>query len=195
MLLIKKILKESIPILLLTTVGGVIAGVILEDMQNKLVEIPGLLVLLPAILGMRGNISGALGSRLSSALHLGLIEPRLRWNKTISDNVWASIILNVMMSFFLGVVAYYVYELAHSSGLSHFEEHASILKLTAISLIAGVLAGLILTLLTIATAVFTFGHDIDPDNVLMPSLSTVGDILTIFCLLIAVELVTHIPYI
>ena len=78
--MIKGILKESFPILLLCTIGGVIAGMILHDMENELDLMPGIFILLPAILGMRGNISGALGSRLGSALHLGLIEPELKWN-------------------------------------------------------------------------------------------------------------------
>jgi len=190
MSLLRKILKESIPILLFTTIGGVIAGVVLEDMRKDLIlKVPGLLVLLPAILGMRGNISGALGSRLASALHLGLIDPRLRWNETLSDNVSAAIILNIIMSFLLGIIAYYTYVVAG------FREPASILQLTAISLITGIMAGLILALLTVITAAVTFGHGIDPDNVLMPILSTVGDIITILCLIIAVRLVLFMSYI
>ncbi len=181
--LVKDILKESLPVLLITTIGGVVAGVLLEGTKLQLAQIPGLLILLPAILGMRGNISGALGSRLGSALHMGTISPQLKWNKPLHDNVVASLILNILMSFVLGVVAYYFYVLAG------FGSDASILQLTAISLITGVLAGIILTGLTIILAIIIFGHGMDPDNVLMPSLSTIGDIITVFCLLIAVNLV------
>ena len=183
--LIKKILKESFPVLFLCTVGGVLAGVILQDMEMDLKETPGILILLPAILGMRGNISGALGSRLASALHLGLISPELRWNKPLSDNFWASIILNVVMSFLLGIVAFLT---CVATGY----EGASVIQLTAISLIAGTLAGLILTFLSIFLALVTFSRGLDPDNVLMPSLSTVGDIITILCLLVAVRIVRYL---
>ena len=186
---IKRILKESIPILILCAVGGVAAGVMLQNMEQELLEIPGLLILLPASLGMRGNISGALGSRLASALHLGLIDPELRWNKSLSNNIWAAILLNVLMSFLSGVIAYAAYELAN------FENHANVLELTAISLIAGTLAGLILTALSVSLAILAYARGLDPDNVLMPSLSTVGDIITVFCLLFAVKLVGYIPYI
>lgn len=181
--LIKKILEESFPVLFLCTVGGVLAGVILQDMEMDLKETPGILILLPAILGMRGNISGALGSRLASALHLGLISPELKWNKPLSDNFWASIILNIIMSFLLGILAFLTYVAAG------YDEPASVIQLTAISLIAGTLAGLLLTFLSIFLALITFSHGLDPDNVLMPSLSTVGDIITILCLLMAVKIV------
>lgn len=185
MSLVKDILRESLPILLLTTLGGVIAGLALEYTKIALQEIPGLLILLPAILGMRGNISGALGSRLGSALHLGLISPEIKWNKTLHENTLASLILNILMSFFLGIIAYFFYV------LSGFGSDASIIQLTAIALIAGTLAGVILTGMTIILAIVTYGHGLDPDNILMPLLSTIGDIITVICLLLAVSLVSY----
>lgn len=186
---VRRILKESIPVLILCAVGGIAAGVVLVGMEQELLEIPGLLILLPASLGMRGNISGALGSRLSSALHLGLIEPEMRWSKSLSDNVWSAMFLNVSMSFLSGLVAYMAYE------ITNLENHANVFQLTLISLVAGTLAGLLLTVLSVLLAITTYSRGFDPDNILMPSLSTVGDVITVFCLLFAVKLVGYIPYI
>ncbi|RLI91037.1 MAG: divalent cation transporter [Candidatus Altiarchaeales archaeon] len=186
---VKRILKESIPILILCAIGGIVAGIMLQGMERELLKIPGLLILLPAILGMRGNISGALGSRLASALHLGLIDPELKWNKHLSNNVLATMLLNVLMSFLLGLISYAAYE------LTNFKNHANVLELTAIAVIAGVLAGLILTALSVLLAILTYARGLDPDNILMPSLSTVGDIITVICLLFAVRIVGYIPYI
>jgi mgtE-like transporter len=184
---VRRILKESIPILVLCAVGGVAAGLMLQGMEDDLLEIPGLLILLPASLGMRGNISGALGSRLASSLHLGLIEPELKWNKPLSNNIWAAMLLNVLMSFLSGIIAYSAYELAN------FPDHANVLQLTTISLIAGTLAGVILTVLSVSLAIVAYARGLDPDNILMPSLSTVGDIITVFCLLFAVGVVKYVP--
>jgi mgtE-like transporter len=39
------------------TIGGVVAGIIFSGMTNELQLIPGLIVITPAVLGMRGNIS------------------------------------------------------------------------------------------------------------------------------------------
>ncbi len=181
----KSILKQSIPVFTLCSVGGVAAGLILEALKEDLSLIPGILILLPAILGMRGNISGALGSRLASALHLGLLEPKLRWNQTLSDNLKASLLLNTMMAFLSGILAYYVYS------ISGYSEHApaSIIHLTLISIIAGTLAGILLSVLTVYIAIFTYSKGLDPDNVLAPSLATIGDILTVLCLLFSIKLV------
>ena len=178
---LKRIVKETVPVLFLCTVGGVVAGLFLQGMSMELGYVPGVLVLLPAILGMRGNISGALGSRLGSALHLGLLRRGFRWHDdVVRTNFTASMILNILMSFFLGVLSHYFSVFA---GLPT----AGIFVLTLISLIAGTLAGFILTVLTFFFAIETHKHGMDPDNVLAPSLATIGDISTILCLLFAVR--------
>ncbi len=174
-------LKELFPVLFVCIIGGVFAGVVLTNMAEDLTRIPGLLVLLPAVLATRGNISGAIGSRLGSALHLGLIEADLKWNKPLSDNVWASIILNVVMSLFLGIIAYFVCVLFNIEG-------ASIITLTLISLIAGTVAGIILTGLSVLVSITAYAKGLDPDNVVNPILLTVGDILTILCLFFVAKL-------
>ena len=183
----RRIIKETFPILIFTTIGGVTAGVVLENVKHDIIiKIPGLLILLPAILGNRGNIAGTLGSRIASALHLGLIPPEMKWSHTLSENIYASILLNVVMSFLLGIIAYYAYILFGLPG------KVSVLQLTLISLIGGTLAGIILAALTVLLAIYTFAHGLDPDNILIPLVSTVGDIITIICLIGAVLIVDMI---
>ncbi|MBN2013883.1 MAG: magnesium transporter [Candidatus Altiarchaeota archaeon] len=184
---VRRILIESIPIQIICVVGGIGAGVILTGMEHDLLGIPGLLILLPASLGMRGNISGALGSRLASGLHLGLIEPEIRWGKPLSDNVWSAMFLNVLMALISGIIACIAYE------ITNVETHANVIQLTLISLIAGTIAGLFLTALSVYLAIATYSKGFDPDNVLMPALSTVGDVITVFCLFFAVKVVSLIP--
>jgi len=182
----KSILKQSIPIFLLCSLGGVVAGLLLESLKGDLNSIPGILILLPAVLGMRGNISGALGSRIASALHLGLIQPELKWNKTLSENLVASLVLNTLMAFFSGIVSYYAYSLTGYAD----KAPANIFHLTLIALIAGTMAGVLLSGLTISIALITYSKGLDPDNVLAPSLATVGDILTVLCLVVSIKLIT-----
>lgn len=182
--LFKRIIKETLPILLLTSIGGITAGVFLENVKEGIImKVPGLLILLPAILGNRGNIAGTLGSRISSGLHLGLIPSDLRINKPLTENLGAALFLNTIISLTLGIVAYLAYNLVGFPG------QASILELTLISLIAGSAAGAILAVLTVLTAIFTYSRGLDPDNILIPLVSTVGDIITILCLITTVWLV------
>ena len=77
---VSSIVREALPFELIATVGGVVAGIILSGMTDELGMIPGLLVIYPGVLGLRGNISSTLGSRLGSAIHLGLITDLDRHN-------------------------------------------------------------------------------------------------------------------
>jgi mgtE-like transporter len=185
---LKTILRQSIPIFTLCSLGGVAAGLVLEALKSELTLVPGILILLPAILGMRGNISGALGSRIASALHLGLVHPELKWNPTLATNVKASLILNTLMAALSGIIAYYAYVFAGYGA----DVPASLLELTFISLFAGTLAGVMLTGLTVSFALLSYSRGYDPDNVLAPSLATIGDIVTVICLLLSVKVVLWI---
>src|SRR5213596_3910643 len=57
--------------LLISSGGDLIAGLTLGSITGTLESLPGLLVLVPAAIGMRGNVFGALGSRLGTAVHTG----------------------------------------------------------------------------------------------------------------------------
>jgi mgtE-like transporter len=181
-----KILKESIPILSVCIIGGLFAGLILHNLEKEFSAIPGLLILLPGILALRGNISSALGSRLSSALHLGTVEAgfdrKLFRNPIIVQNIWASLALNLLMSFVLGIAAYYI-------SILFGIQNVSIIMLTTISVIVGLLSGIVLTLLTILLAMYSTLHGYDPDNVLTPAVATIGDALTVMFLFLSVKLI------
>lgn len=45
---------------------------------------PGLLVLIPGAIGMRGNIFGSFASRLSTALHIGIIDPKFNHSEELN---------------------------------------------------------------------------------------------------------------
>ena len=54
---VSSIVREALPFEIVATIGGVVAGIIFSGMTNELQLIPGLIVITPAVLGMRGNIS------------------------------------------------------------------------------------------------------------------------------------------
>ncbi|HQP71774.1 MAG TPA: magnesium transporter MgtE, partial [Methanoculleus sp.] len=57
--------------LLVSAAVSSVAGIYLGSVRENLLLIPGLMVLLPSIIHIRGSIAGVLASRLSSAMHLG----------------------------------------------------------------------------------------------------------------------------
>ena len=51
--------------------ASLIAGLTLGGITGTLERLPGLLVLIPAAIAVRGTIFGAMGSRLGTAIHTG----------------------------------------------------------------------------------------------------------------------------
>lgn len=166
------IVREALPFELVCTAGGVFAGIILVKMTDMIEMIPGLLVLVPAILGMRGNISCTLGSRLGSAVHLGLIS-KIERNPELVNNVAGSLTLSLIMSIVLGV-------LAHLMTVAFGMTSAGIPVLVLIAVVSGVSSGVILSILAVVITIGAFKHGIDPDNVTTPAIGTLGDVITMF---------------
>ncbi|AKB65490.1 Mg/Co/Ni transporter MgtE [Methanosarcina mazei S-6] len=179
---ISSIVREALPFELLATVGGVIAGIILSKMTNELEMIPGLLVIYPGVLGLRGNISSTLGSRLGSAIHMGLITDIDRNNPELVNNISGSLLLGFIMAILLGVLGHFV-------TLALGFESAGIFKLILICAISALTSGVILSFVAVLLAIGTFRFGFDPDNVVTPSIATIGDIVSMLMLFLSAKLV------
>lgn len=182
---VSSIVKQTLPLLVICVILGLFAGVVLGGMKASLEALPGLLVLVPAILDTRGNIFGAFGSRLGSALHQGLILPELKRDNNLMHSVAAALGEGVIISILLAVIAHYVI-------LALGRDSIGIIPLTAISLIAGVVSGIVLTGLIILLAFAGYKKGIDPDNITGPIATTAGDVLAMLALFMAAEIVLRV---
>lgn len=174
--------KQSLPFLIICGIGEVFAGTIFGHMKDLFVSYPGLIVLMPAVIGMRGNIQTTLGSRLSSSVHLGIIGSKhVLQNPETHENIYATLSLSVTMAVITSTVAYLS---SKSAGIATI----SLISLILVAVTAAFIASLFLTSITITIVVVSFSKGLDPDNVTAPLLTTVGDIISIFCIYITVLL-------
>src|SRR5689334_13185022 len=97
--------RQGFAALLVSSFGDLVAGVTLGVITGTLEKLPGLLVVVPAAIGMRGNIFGALGSRLGTAIHTGQFSLSRRRDTIVGQNLVAALLLSVSISFVLGVLA------------------------------------------------------------------------------------------
>lgn len=164
-------LGEILPALLLASVGALAAGALLGAMAPALEQAAGVLVMVPGLMALRGNISGAMGARLGSAVHLGLLEPEDPLGPVARANVQASLFLSLTIGALVGVLGW-VFSVA--AGLPTI----SMLRLTLIGALTGVLSGLVLALVTLAIVLAATLRGVDPDNVTGPLLTVVGDVVT-----------------
>ncbi|WP_306055245.1 magnesium transporter [Natronococcus wangiae] len=176
------IYREALPILLVALGGGLFAGLVLEEMIESVDRFPGLLVMIPVFLATRGNVYGALGGRISSGLHQGLIEPRFEWDDRLVNAVVASFINGIGISIVIGVITWLAL-------LALGWEVAALYELVGIMLIAGVLTSIVLIfgLLALIFTGFTYGYD--PDNLVGPIVTTLGDIFGMLFMLFSIWVV------
>jgi len=177
---IDKDFREIFSSEVISLTGGVIAGTFLLGLVDKLELVPGLFILLPGFLEMHGNIFGSLGARLGTLLHTKHIKPKFEHNKILLINIFASILLLLVVSLFLGFVAYILNALI-------FDTYAPILIYIAI--IAAIIALLVEMPLTIAATFWLFKKGYDPDDIMGPYITTMGDIISIVSLFIGILVV------
>lgn len=177
------IYRQALPVIGISLLAGLFAGAILgsETMRDGIESVPGILVLLPAFLATRGGVYGSLGARLSSGLHQGVIEPRFSLDQRLSNAVIASFINGMAVSLFIAVVAFLVLWIGAGGG--------NLLQLVGIMAISGLLSA-VLMLSALVTVVFVgYRRGINPDNIVGPLVTTLGDVFGVFFLLIAIYLV------
>lgn len=176
------IYREALPILLVALGGGLFAGIVLEGMVESVERFPGLLVMIPVFLATRGNVYGALGGRISSGLHQGLIEPTFERDERLVNAVAASFINGIGISIVIGILTWLAL-------LILGWEVAALYELVAIMLIAGVLTSVVLIFGLLALIFAGFESGYDPDNLVGPIVTTLGDIFGMLFMLFAIGLV------
>ncbi len=163
---------EMLPALTLTGLGALAAGWLLGHMAPRLEAHPGLLIMVPGLMAMRGNISGSMGSRLSSAVHLGLLDPGDPWGRVAQTNVGASIILSVGIGAVVGLAGWLVSIIVGLAtvGLGLF---------VLVAVLTALVSSFFLSLTTLGIVLTATARGLDPDNVTGPLLTTVGDVVTL----------------
>lgn len=182
---IGEIVRQALPILLFCALIQVSAGSLLGGMNDKFEILPGLLVMIPPLLALRGNISGALASRLGTGLHQGVIDSKKFLGPEVRVNVGASVLLTLMISVATGILAFIV---TVATGMHGFA-FSLFWKLVSIAVLAGGLSSIGLIGLTVLIALYSYRLGWDPDNVTSPLMASIGDLVTVSSIYVAVLVV------
>jgi len=182
----QRTLRQGFVALLISSGGDLLAGLALGFMTDSLTRLPGLFLLIPAAIGMRGNIFGALGSRLGTGMHTGQFEPSRERESFLGQNILASLYLTLATSLFLAGAARVV-----SVALGF--RSISVWDYAVISILGGVLGSIVVGTASIGIAVWSQRRAWDLDSVSAPLVTAIGDVATLPALWGASYLV-RIPY-
>lgn len=179
------VVRQSLVALVLNTSTSLVAGAFLGSITSTFEDLPGLLVLVPAAIGLRGNIFGAFGNRISTSIHAGGFRLSVRRDTVLGQNVLGAAILTVGMSLLLAVSAKVI-----AVGLS-LEGSIPITDLALVSVVGGVLGSIVVMAATLGLAGGAVRYGWDLDNVTAPLVSTLGDVLTLPALFLATGLLGY----
>ncbi|KAJ7329059.1 hypothetical protein JRQ81_015233 [Phrynocephalus forsythii] len=161
---------------LLAGFGTVSAGMVLDIVQHWDVfkNITEVFILVPALLGLKGNLEMTLASRLSTAVNVGKMDsPIEKWNLIIGNlalkQVQATVVgfLAAVAAVILGWIPEGKYSLNHSVLLCSSS--------VATAFIASLLQGIIM----VGVIVGSKKTGINPDNVATPIAASFGDLITL----------------
>ncbi len=175
--------RQSLVALCLNSSTSFVAGGVLGAITGTFERYPGLLVLVPAAIGLRGNIFSTFGTRLSTAIHTGTFRFTARRDTVLGQNVSAAVALTLGLSIILAVLAKVI---AVAFGIGHT---IPVGDLAVVSVVGGALASIAVLLATVGMAGGATRYGWDLDNVSAPIVSTLGDVLTLPALWLATGLI------
>ena len=181
-----RLILTGLGALLASAVALSIAGIYLGSVRELLGLIPGLMVLLPSIINMRGSIAGVFASRLSSSMHLGEFSIDFEEGTVLGDNIRASLVVTILIAFVLGIFAYV-------ASLLFGLPVVGVTDLVLISVVCGVVSGLIVTGITLVVALASYRYGLDLDMIAAPTVTTSGDIVTLPILMLSATFVMLLP--
>jgi mgtE-like transporter len=177
-------IRQGLVALVLSPIADFVAGLTLAHLTGTLAELPGLLILIPAAVGMKGTIFGATGARLGTANAAGLLEINLDRGGVLRRNVDVAILTTFSSALWLAV-------LARLAAVVFGQPSISLWDLAVISIIGGALGAALLLAITIGFSALSYRLEWDLDSVSTPMVTALGDMVTLPCLFLATFLIRN----
>jgi mgtE-like transporter len=174
--------RDGFVALVVAAVASLVAGLTLAASTGTLEELPGLLLLVPAAIAVKGNIFGALGSRLGTSIHAGTFRFTPRLDSVVGSNAAAALALSLVISVVLAVMA---------KGVAiafHISPTMSVADFIVVSTVGGMLASLVVLVITLALAAGSVRFGWDLDNVVAPLVTATADVVSLPALVISADL-------
>ena len=170
-------LRQGVSALTICVTVTLCAGIVLGAMDLVLEQTPGLLVLVPSAIGMRGAIFGALAARLGTGMLLGQFTGSLRRGSFTAANVEAALLLSIITAVVTAGIAW---------GASALFELQSIdvLQLVIVSTVGATIASAVVLAVTLTLARTAQARNWDMDAIGTPVVTATADISTLPALLV-----------
>ncbi len=163
----------------LALVLSTLAGVAVEKRLAIFALLPALLVLQPASVSSTGALGGILSSRISTNLHLGLVEPTLMPGRPVLNDAALVGALAVPILGFNAIGAQILATLLDQAS-------PGLWWMLAVSMCAGLVTMVFVAALAYYGTIAAWRVDLDPDSVGIPVVTASVDFVGVVCLVAAV---------
>ncbi len=176
---------QSLLALLLSATTSLITGFTIAGFESSLRDFPGLLLFIPAAIGLNGNVFGPLGGRLSTAIRTGTMSWSWRPDSVLGQNVLAALASSLGAALVLSFLAEGLVLLVQDDGVTPI----GLTDFIVVSVVGGMLASLVVLAITLGLAIGSARFGWDLDNVTAPLVSASGDFVTLPALVLATALI------
>ncbi|GJN88462.1 hypothetical protein Rhopal_001428-T1 [Rhodotorula paludigena] len=204
-----EMLRETLPVLLLSLVGAVLTGELLQRLQTwrVFIRIEELFILIPILLNLKGNLEMNLAARFSTSANIGELDLRLTRRSLITGNLALLQVQALIVSLISGLIAF-ILGMASRKGVHHALQHPihnagsatnaaaggmdatealrggyfEALLVLCVSMLAAGLSSGILGSFMCSLVVLCRRFRINPDNIATPIASALGDMVTLVIL-------------
>ena len=174
----QRTLRQGLVALAISTLAGFVAGLTLAHVTGTLEELPGLIVLIPAAVGMKGTIFGAIGARLGTANVAGLLEPNLRPGSVLQRNVYVGVVTTFSSALWLAALSVLLSAAFGQPSISFW-------RLATVSIVGGAIGAALVLMITIGLSFASYRRGWDLDSVSTPMVTALGDMTTLPSLFLA----------
>ncbi|MFD1586191.1 magnesium transporter [Halorientalis brevis] len=177
---VRAIMRAGLPVLLVLTLVEIGSGLVLGSFQASLLRYPTLLVLVPVTIGTAGNLGSILAARLSTVFHLGLLsfEPD---DEFLLGNALATIGLALTLFPVVGAGAWVLQAIVGGTTLPFG-------TVVVVAFTSGAILAVLAVVVTFVTTYAAYRFGLDPDDVVVPVVTNVCDVLGVVVLVLVVGL-------
>jgi mgtE-like transporter len=177
---VRAISRAMVPVLVVLTLVELGSGLVLGSFESELLRSPSLLVLVPVTIGTAGNLGSILAARLSTAFHLGTLSFSPT-DDVLLGNAVATVVLALSVFPVIGLGAYLLADLTAGARLAPA-------TVAAVAIASGAALAVLAVAVTLVATYAAYRFELDPDDVVIPVVTNVCDVLGVLVLFGAVWL-------
>lgn len=177
---VRAIMRAALPVLLVLTLVEIGSGLVLGSFESDLLRYPTLLVLVPVTIGTAGNLGSVLAARLSTAFHLGTLSFAPD-DDLLAGNAVATVLLALTVFPIIGFGAWALTAVTVGTTLD-------LVTVLSISITSGAVLAVIAVIVTAIATYGAYRFELDPDDVVIPVVTNICDVLGVVVLFLVVQL-------